>query len=116
MVSKVIPASPSNLFLQSPAQQRSAQDQACLPPFLERLPSSGKGAGGLTFPLHAHDQALLIATVLAAVPLTLVDEAVFVIPTRVDEVFPYGSLEEPLAAFTAVHTIVLSCSQEKNSP
>lgn len=65
-------------------------------------------AGSLTFPLHAHDQALLIAAVLTAVALALVNEAVFVIPTSVDEVFPYGSLEEPFAAFTTVHTVVLS--------
>lgn len=69
--------------------------------------------GSLTFPLHAHDKALLIATVLAAVALTLVDETVFIIPTCVDEVFPYGPLEEPFAAFTAVHPVVLSWLKEK---
>ena len=69
--------------------------------------------GNLTFPLHAHDKALLIATVLAAVALALVNEAVFIIPTGVDEVLPYGSLEEPFAAFTTVHTIVLSWSQKR---
>lgn len=61
-----------------------------------------------SFPLHAHDQALLVTTVLATVALALVDETVFVIPTRVDEVFPYGSLEEAFAAFTAIHPVVLS--------
>ena len=76
----------------------------------------GGVVGNLTFPLHAHDKALLIATVLAAVALTLVNEAVFIIPTRVDEVFPYGSLEEPFAAFTTVHAVVLSWSQEKDIP
>lgn len=70
----------------------------------------------LTFPLHAHDKALLIATVLAAVALTLVNEAVFIIPTRVDEILPYRPLEEPFAAFTTVHPIVLSWLQEKNIP
>lgn len=69
--------------------------------------------GNLTFPLHAHDKALLIATVLAAVALALVNEAVFIIPTGVDEVLPYGSLEEPFAAFTTVHTVVLSWSQKR---
>lgn len=78
--------------------------------------AESRGAGSLTFPLHAHDQALLIAAVLTAVALTLVNEAVFVIPTRVDEVFPYGSLEEAFAAFTAVHTVVLSWPQEKDIP
>lgn len=68
----------------------------------------------LTFPLHAHDKALLIATVLAAVALALVNEAVFIIPTRVDEVFPYGSLEETFTAFTTVHSIVLSWLQDKS--
>lgn len=61
-----------------------------------------------SFPLHAHDKALLIATVLAAVALALVNEAVFIIPTRVDEILPYRPLEEPFAAFTTVHPIVLS--------
>lgn len=70
----------------------------------------------LTFPLHAHDKALLIATVLAAVALALVNEAVFIIPTRVDEILPYRPLEEPFAAFTTVHPIVLSWLQEKNIP
>ena len=65
-------------------------------------------AGHLTFPLHAHDQALLVATVLAAVALALVDETIFVIPARVDEVFSYGSFEEAFAAFATVHTVVLS--------
>ena len=73
-------------------------------------------AGSLTFPLHAHDQALLVAAVLTAIALTLVNEAVFVIPTRGDEVFPYGSLEEPFAAFTTVHAVVLSWPQEKDIP
>lgn len=69
-------------------------------------------SGAPTFPLHAHDQALLVAAVLAAVALTLVDEAVFVIPAGVDEVFPYGSFEEAFAAFAAVHTVVFAWFQE----
>lgn len=68
--------------------------------------------GYLTFPLHAHDQALLVTTVLAAVALALVNEAVFVIPTGVDEVFPYGSFEEAFAAFAAVYAVVLSWVQD----
>ena len=72
-----------------------------------------RGDGGLTFSLHAHHQALLVAAVLTAIPLTLVNEAVLVIPACVHEVLAYGSLEEAFAAFTAIHTIVLSCSQEK---
>lgn len=72
-----------------------------------------RGDRDLTFPLHAHHQALLVAAVLTAIPLALVNEAVFIIPAGVHEVFPDGSLEEPFAAFTTVHTIVLSCSRGK---
>lgn len=78
-------------------------------------PLEWRGAvGHLTFPLHAHDQALLVATVLAAVALALVDETIFVIPTGVDEIFPDGPFEEAFAAFTAVYTVVLSWLRENN--
>lgn len=60
-----------------------------------------------TFPLHPHGQALLIAAVLAAVALALVDEAVLVIPAGVDQILPDRPLEETFAALTAVHPIVL---------
>lgn len=60
----------------------------------------------LTFSLHAHGQTLLIAAVLAAVPLALVYLAILIVSTRVREVFPDGSLEEALASFTAVNTIM----------
>lgn len=67
-------------------------------------------------PLHAHDQEghFLIAAVLTAVALTLVNEAVFVIPTRVDEVFPYGSLEESFT-FTTVHRSAFLAKREGHS-
>lgn len=68
--------------------------------------------GGLTFPLHAHHQALLVAAVLTAVALALVDAAVLVVPARVHKVLPDGPLEEALAAFTAVHAIVLAWPRE----
>lgn len=62
-----------------------------------------------TFPLHAHGEALLVATVLAAVSLSLVYQALLVVSTRVGEVFTHGPLEEAFAPLTAVHAVVLSC-------
>lgn len=59
-------------------------------------------------PLHASGQALLIATVLTAIPLALVHCAVFVIAAGVGQVLPNGALEEALAALAAVHPIVLA--------
>lgn len=62
----------------------------------------------LTLPLHASGQALLIATVLTAIPLALVHCTVFVITAGVGQVLPNGALEEALAAFAAVNPIVLA--------
>lgn len=62
----------------------------------------------LTLPFHASSQALLIATVLTAVPLALVHCTVFVIATRVGQVLPNGAFEETLAALAAVNPIVLA--------
>lgn len=62
----------------------------------------------LTLPFHASGQALLIATVLTAIPLALVHCTVFVITTRVGQVLPNGALEETLAALAAVNPIVLA--------
>lgn len=62
-----------------------------------------------TFPLHAHGQALLIAAVLAAIALTLVDQTFFIIPAGVAQVFAHSSLEKTLTTFTAIHSIVLTC-------
>lgn len=95
---------------------REARSRKSSLPLLPQGTRGGLGGPALTLPLHASSQALLIAAVLTAVTLTLVDEAVLVIPARVDEVFPYGSLEEAFAAFTTVHTIVLSWPQEKDIP
>ncbi len=56
-----------------------------------------------TFSLHAHRQTLHVSAVLAAVPLTLVDEAVPLVSARVRQVLAHGSLEETLAAFATVN-------------
>lgn len=61
-----------------------------------------------TFSLHAHGQAFLIAAVLAAVSLTLVNHTVLVVSAGVGQVLPYGSLKEPLAALTAVDAVVFT--------
>lgn len=66
----------------------------------------------LTLPFHASGQALLIATVLTAVPLALVHCTVFVISARVGQVLPNGALEEALAALAAVNSIVLAYERE----
>lgn len=62
----------------------------------------------LTFPLHATGQALLVATVLAAVALAFVHQAVLVVPAGVAQVLAYRALEETLAALAAVHSVVLT--------
>ncbi len=62
----------------------------------------------LTFSLHAHGQALLVAAVLAAVPLSLINHTVFVVPTGIGQVFAHGPLEEAFTALTAVDTVVLT--------
>lgn len=51
----------------------------------------------------------MVATVLAAVSLSLVYQALLVVSTRVGEVFTHGPLEEAFAPLTAVHAVVLSC-------
>lgn len=79
----------------------------------------GEGTGteawpgqALTLPFHASGQALLIATVLTAIPLALVHCTIFVITTRVGQVLPNGALEETLAALAAVNPIVLAYERE----
>jgi hypothetical protein len=62
-----------------------------------------------TFSLHTHGQALLVAAVLAPVPLALVDQAVLVVAAGVGQVLAHRPLEEALATLTAVHPIVLAC-------
>lgn len=64
-----------------------------------------------TFPLHAHGQALLVAAVLAAVALPLVDQTVLVVPAGVGQVLAHRPLEEALAALAAVHPVVLACGR-----
>lgn len=70
--------------------------------------SSAEVSCPLTFSLHAHSQALLVAAVLAAVPLSLIDHTVFIVPTGVGQVFAYCSLEEAFAALAAVDTVVFT--------
>lgn len=62
-----------------------------------------------TFPFHAHGQALLVATVLAAIALAFVNQAFLVIPAGVAQVFAHSSLEKPFATLTAVHSIMFTC-------
>lgn len=66
-----------------------------------------------TFPLHAHCQALLVAAVLAAIALTFVNQALFVVPASVTQVFSHCTFEETFATLTAVHSIVLACKLYK---
>lgn len=54
-----------------------------------------------SFTLHAASEALLIATVLAAVALPLVDDAVALLAASVRQVFADRALEEAFAAFAA---------------
>jgi len=55
-----------------------------------------------TFSFHAHRQTFLIATVLAAITLSLVDNAVLFISACILQLFAHCTLEETLAAFTTV--------------
>jgi len=57
----------------------------------------------------------LVATVLAAISLALVNQALLVVSTRVGEIFTDGPLEEAFAAFAAVHAIVLSCGTQAHN-
>lgn len=90
------------------------------PLFLLRLSHKvGEGPGPeawpgqvLTLPFHASGQALLIATVLTAIPLALVHCTVLVITTRVGQVLPNGALEETLAALAAINPIVLAYERQ----
>jgi len=56
--------------------------------------------GALTFSLHAHAEALLIATVLTAITLSLVNDAVFLVTACILQLLADCTLEEPLAALT----------------
>lgn len=67
----------------------------------------------LTFSLHTHGQALLVAAVLAPVPLSLVHHTVLVVPTGVGQVFAHCSLEEAFTALAAVDAIMLTWSTWK---
>lgn len=62
----------------------------------------------LTFPLHAHGQALLVAAVLTAVPLALVHQTLLGVPAGVAQVLAHRPLEETFAALAAVNSVVLA--------
>lgn len=64
----------------------------------------------LTFPLHPHGQALLVTAVLAAVPLSFVHSAVFIVPTGIGQILAHCPLKEAFTALTAVNAIVLAWS------
>lgn len=66
-----------------------------------------------TFPFHAHGQALLVAAVLAAIALAFVDQALFVVPAGIAQVFAHGSLEETFTTLTAVDSIVFAFQSKK---
>ena len=56
---------------------------------------------------HARRQALHVSAELAAITLALVDDAIAVLSACVGELLADGALEEPLAALTTVHTVML---------
>ena len=60
----------------------------------------------LTFSPHAHLQTLLKPTVLALVPVMLIDGTVPVPSTRVREISSYTSLEEALATCNKMDPII----------
>ena len=62
--------------------------------------------GSLTVLLHAQVDAALQSTVLAAVPVVLVDDTLSGSPARVHQVLPDATLEEAFAALTAHRSIV----------
>ncbi len=62
----------------------------------------------LTLSLHSHGQALLVAAVLAAVPLAFVHQTVLTVSACVAQVLPHSALEKALAALAAVHAVVLA--------
>ena len=66
------------------------------------------GRGTLTFASHARLETLLQAAVLALVAVVDVDGAVAVAATRVRQVASHGALEEALAAFARVLSVVLA--------
>jgi len=58
-----------------------------------------------TFSFHAHCQTFLVAAILTAITLPLVDNAVLFISASILQLFAHSTLKEALAAFTTVkHT------------
>lgn len=99
--------SPRSLHLWQQPEEREASVRQRAGP----LGDGGRPCRGPTFPLHAHGQALLVAAVLAPVPLPLVDQTVLVVPAGIGQVLAHCPLEEALTALTAVHPVVLACGR-----
>jgi len=55
-------------------------------------------------------QAFLVATVLAAVPLTLVNQTLTIFTASISQILANSSLEKSFTAFTAVDSIVFTTS------
>ena len=53
-----------------------------------------------SLPLHAAGEALVVATELASVPLSLVNQTVAVLATRVCQLLPHSPLEKSLKRMT----------------
>lgn len=107
--------SPPSCCPRSPAPQALPSPTWAAPPVPATATVSVRAGGAgprqaPTFALHAHEQALLVAAVLAAVALALVDEAALAVPAGVQQVLADGPLEEALAALAAVHAVVLACA------
>lgn len=52
-----------------------------------------------TFPAHAHFDALSQTTILALIPMVLIDGAISIPPTRIGEIPPDTSFEKALATW-----------------
>lgn len=63
------------------------------------------------FSLHSHGQALLVPTILAPVPLSLVDGARPLLPTGIRQVLAHRPFEEALAAFATAGRFKLASLQ-----
>lgn len=60
--------------------------------------------------LHALTETLLVATILASIPLAHINETVAICAAGVDDILANGALEETLAAFAGEDAIVFACS------
>src|SRR5579862_6492557 len=60
------------------------------------------------FPFHPHRETFLVATVLTAVSVALINCAALVLPTGVGKVLPDRPLEEALTALATVDPVMLA--------